>query len=163
MEADLDALRELVEGERYGYRTEKRYIHAGGHPVWISLNVSPIYEATGAPSYLIAQIEDISDRKESEERLTRQALHDSLTGLPNRTLFSDCARMASARRGARGFAIIYLDLDGFKLVNDTLGHAAGRSGPDRGRTAARAAAAGWRHPRPPGGRRVRAALRGGDR
>ena len=96
-----------------------------GHPVWISLNVSPIYEATGAPSYLIAQIEDISDRKESEERLTRQALHDSLTGLPNRTLFSDRVRMASARRGARGFAIIYLDLDGFKLVNDTLGHAAG--------------------------------------
>ena len=125
VEADLDALRELVEGERYGYRTEKRYIHAGGHPVWISLNVSPIYEATGAPSYLIAQIEDISDRKESEERLTRQALHDSLTGLPNRTLFSDRVRMASARRGARGFAIIYLDLDGFKLVNDTLGHAAG--------------------------------------
>ena len=125
VEADLDALRDLVEGERYGYRMEKRYIHARGHPVWISLNVSPIYESAGAPSYLIAQIEDISDRKESEERLTRQALHDSLTGLPNRTLFSDRVRMASARRGARGFAIIYLDLDGFKLVNDTLGHAAG--------------------------------------
>src|SRR6185437_12982389 len=125
VEADLDALRDLIEGERYGYRTEKRYIHAVGHPVWISLNVSPIYESAGAPSYLIAQIEDISDRKESEERLTRQALHDSLTGLPNRTLFSDRVRMASARRGARGFAIIYLDLDGFKLVNDTLGHAAG--------------------------------------
>ncbi len=125
IEADLEALRELVEGERYGYRTEKRYIHAAGHPVWISLNVSPIYEGDGPPGYLIAQVEDISDRKESEERLTRQALHDSLTGLPNRTLFSDRVRMASSRRGVRGFAIIYLDLDGFKLVNDTLGHAAG--------------------------------------
>jgi diguanylate cyclase (GGDEF)-like protein/PAS domain S-box-containing protein len=125
IEADLEALRELVEGERYGYRTEKRYIHAGGHPVWISLNVSPIYDGEGPPSYLIAQVEDISDRKESEERLTRQALHDSLTGLPNRTLFSDRVRMASSRRGVRGFAIVYLDLDGFKLVNDTLGHAAG--------------------------------------
>jgi diguanylate cyclase (GGDEF)-like protein/PAS domain S-box-containing protein len=129
IDADLDALRELNDGERYGYRTEKRYIHADGHPVWVSLNVSPIYD-TGddgetAPSYLIAQVEDISDRKESEERLTRQAMHDSLTGLPNRTLFSDRVRMASARRGPRGFAIIYLDLDGFKLVNDTLGHAAG--------------------------------------
>jgi diguanylate cyclase (GGDEF)-like protein/PAS domain S-box-containing protein len=125
VDANLEALRDLVDGERYGYRTEKRYIHAEGHPVWVSLNVSPIYDGEGAPSYLIAQLEDISDRKESEERLTRQALHDSLTGLPNRTLFSDRVRMASARRGARGFAIIYLDLDGFKLVNDTLGHAAG--------------------------------------
>jgi diguanylate cyclase (GGDEF)-like protein/PAS domain S-box-containing protein len=125
IEADLEALRELVEGERYGYRTEKRYIHAAGHSVWISLNVSPIYDGEGPPSYLIAQVEDISDRKESEERLTRQALHDSLTGLPNRTLFSDRVRMASSRRAVRGFAIVYLDLDGFKLVNDTLGHAAG--------------------------------------
>jgi diguanylate cyclase (GGDEF)-like protein/PAS domain S-box-containing protein len=125
IEADLEALSELVQGERYGYRTEKRYIHAAGHPVWISLNVSPIYEGDGPPAYLLAQVEDISDRKESEERLTRQALHDSLTGLPNRTLFSDRVRMASSRGGVRGFAIIYLDLDGFKLVNDTLGHAAG--------------------------------------
>jgi diguanylate cyclase (GGDEF)-like protein/PAS domain S-box-containing protein len=125
VDANLDALRDLIEGERYGYRTEKRYIHADGHAVWVSLNVSPIYDGDGAPSYLIAQIEDVSDRKESEERLTRQALHDSLTGLPNRTLFSDRVRMASARRAIRGFAIIYLDLDGFKLVNDTLGHAAG--------------------------------------
>ncbi len=125
VDADLEALRELVEGERYGYRTEKRYIHAAGHSVWISLNVSPVYEPDGGLSYLIAQVEDISDRKESEERLTRQALHDSLTGLPNRTLFSDRVRMASNRRAARGYAIIYLDLDGFKLVNDTLGHAAG--------------------------------------
>ena len=126
VDANLDALRDLIEGERYGYRTEKRYIHADGHALWVSLNLSPIYDGeNGAPSYLIAQIEDVSDRKESEERLTRQALHDSLTGLPNRTLFSDRVRMASARRGIRGCAIIYLDLDGFKLVNDTLGHAAG--------------------------------------
>ncbi len=124
VEAGLDALRDLIEGERYGYRAEKRYLHAEGHPVWVSLNVSPVYDE-GAVSYLISQVEDISDRKESEERLTRQALHDSLTGLPNRTLFADRVRMASNRRGARGYAIVYLDLDAFKLVNDTLGHAAG--------------------------------------
>jgi diguanylate cyclase (GGDEF)-like protein/PAS domain S-box-containing protein len=124
VDADLDALGELIEGERYGYRTEKRYIHAEGHSVWISLNVSPVWDE-GTISYLISQIEDISDRKESEERLTRQALHDSLTGLPNRTLFSDRVRMAASRRGPSGHAIVYLDLDSFKLVNDTLGHAAG--------------------------------------
>jgi diguanylate cyclase (GGDEF)-like protein/PAS domain S-box-containing protein len=122
---EVEALREVADGESYGYRGETRCEHARGHPVWISLTVSPIYDSRGILSYLIAQIEDISERKESEERLTRQALHDSLTGLPNRTLFNDRVRMATARRSAQGFAIIYLDLDGFKLVNDTLGHAAG--------------------------------------
>ncbi len=125
VDSDLDALRDLVDGERYGYRTEKRYLHAEGHPVWVSLTVSPVWDADGTVSYLLSQVEDISDRKESEERLTRQALHDSLTGLPNRTLFGDRVRMASSRRTGRGYAIVYLDLDGFKLVNDTLGHAAG--------------------------------------
>ena len=125
VEAELDALRELLDGERYGYRAEKRYIHADGHPIWTSLTVSPVYESDGTISYLISQVEDISDRKESEERLTQQALHDSLTGLPNRTLFADRVRMAANRRASLGYAIIYLDLDGFKLVNDTLGHAAG--------------------------------------
>jgi diguanylate cyclase (GGDEF)-like protein/PAS domain S-box-containing protein len=122
---EVEAVREVADGESYGHRGETRCEHARGHPVWISLTVSPIYDSHGTLSYLIAQIEDISERKESEERLTRQALHDSLTGLPNRTLFADRVRMATARRGAQGFAIIYLDLDGFKLVNDTLGHAAG--------------------------------------
>jgi diguanylate cyclase (GGDEF)-like protein/PAS domain S-box-containing protein len=124
-ERDVEALRDIADGESYGYRGETRCRHSRGRPVWISLTVSPVYDSQGILSYLIAQMEDISERKESEERLTRQALHDSLTGLPNRTLFNDRVRMATARRSAQGFAIIYLDLDGFKLVNDTLGHAAG--------------------------------------
>ncbi len=124
-EREVEALREVADGESYGYRGETRCEHARGSPVWVSLTVSPIYNSQGILSYLIAQMEDISERKESEERLTRQALHDSLTGLPNRLLFADRVRMATARRTSQGFAIIYLDLDGFKLVNDTLGHAAG--------------------------------------
>jgi diguanylate cyclase (GGDEF)-like protein/PAS domain S-box-containing protein len=124
-EREVEALQDVATGESYGYRGETRCEHARGHPVWVSLTVSPIYDSQGSLSYLIAQMEDISERKESEERLTRQALHDSLTGLPNRTLFADRVRMATARRTTQGFAIIYLDLDGFKLVNDTLGHAAG--------------------------------------
>jgi diguanylate cyclase (GGDEF)-like protein/PAS domain S-box-containing protein len=124
-EREIEALRDVADGESYGYRGETRCEHARGNPVWVSLTVSPIYNSQGILSYLIAQMEDISERKESEERLTQQALHDSLTGLPNRTLFADRVRMATARRTSQGFAIIYLDLDGFKLVNDTLGHAAG--------------------------------------
>jgi diguanylate cyclase (GGDEF)-like protein/PAS domain S-box-containing protein len=125
VEADMEALTDLVEGERYGYRAEKRYLRADGHPLWISLNVSPVHDRDGNLSHMISQVEDISERKESEEKLTRQALHDSLTGLPNRTLFADRVRMAATRRDSEGFAIVYLDLDAFKLVNDTLGHAAG--------------------------------------
>ena len=124
-EREAEMLAEVADGESYGYRGETRCEHARGHPVWISLTVSPVYDSKGVLGYLIAQMEDISERKQSEERLTRQALHDSLTGLPNRTLFADRVRMATARRSTQGFAIIYLDLDGFKLVNDTLGHAAG--------------------------------------
>ncbi len=124
-EREVEALRDVADGESYGYRGEIRCEHARGNPVWVSLTVSPIYNSQGILSYLIAQMEDISERKESEERLTQQALHDSLTGLPNRTLFADRVRMATARRTSQGFAIIFLDLDGFKLVNDSLGHAAG--------------------------------------
>jgi diguanylate cyclase (GGDEF)-like protein/PAS domain S-box-containing protein len=122
---EAEALREIADGLSFGYRGETRCQHARGHPVWISLTISPVYDSRGVLSNLIAQMEDISERKESEERLTRQALHDPLTGLPNRTLFADRVRMATARRTTQGFALIYLDLDGFKLVNDTLGHAAG--------------------------------------
>ena len=124
LEDDLTAAREMAKGERYGYRTEKRYIHAKGHPVWTSLNISPIRDADGELLYMIGQVEDISDRMDEQERLTRQALHDSLTGLPNRELFADRVRMAAARRGGN-LAVVYLDLDDFKLVNDSLGHAAG--------------------------------------
>jgi diguanylate cyclase (GGDEF)-like protein/PAS domain S-box-containing protein len=124
-ERDIEPVRDIADGESYGYRGETRCQNSRGRPVWVSLTVSPVYDSQGILSYLIAQMEDISERKESEERLTRQALHDSLTGLPNRTLFNDRVRMATARRTTQGFAIIYLDLDGFKLVNDTLGHAAG--------------------------------------
>ena len=124
VEADLEAAKEMVKGERYGYRTEKRYIHAKGHPVWISLNVSPIRDADGELLYMIGQVEDISERRDEQARLTRQALQDSLTGLPNRALFADRVRMAAARRGGN-LAVVYLDLDNFKLVNDSLGHAAG--------------------------------------
>lgn len=125
VEHDLDALREISEGERYGYRTEKRYLHADGRSVWIALNVSPIHDDQGHVLHMISQMEDITERKHAEAKLTHQALHDPLTGLPNRILFSDRVRVASGRRDSASFAVIYLDLDTFKPINDTLGHAAG--------------------------------------
>ncbi len=125
VEASVTALREIVAGERFGYRAEKRCLHADGHYVWTAVNVSPIRDEEGESIHLIAQIEDITERKEQEERLTHQAMHDPLTGLPNRVLFADRVRVASARRERGNFGVIYIDLDTFKPINDTFGHAAG--------------------------------------
>jgi diguanylate cyclase (GGDEF)-like protein len=70
---------------------------------------------------------DITERKESEERIALLARTDSLTGLANRATFHDCLKnaFAAARHGASRFAVLYIDLDRFKEVNDTLGHSAG--------------------------------------
>ena len=72
---------------------------------------------------------DITERKQLEERLSHQAVHDSLTGLPNRTLFQDRLRAGAARRALGGgdVAVIYIDVDGLSAVNDSLGHAVGDS------------------------------------
>ncbi|HWJ95341.1 MAG TPA: EAL domain-containing protein [Telluria sp.] len=77
-------------------------------------------------SYMIA-IEDITERKRNEEAARHQAEHDPLTGLPNRVLFLDRLHqaLATARRQHNRFALMFLDLDRFKLINDTMGHAAG--------------------------------------
>ena len=125
IDPSLTAVREMVAGERDGYRNEKRCLHSDGHHVWTAVNVSPIRDERGRTIHLIAQIEDITERKEQEAKLTHQAMHDPLTSLPNRVLFADRVRMASARRETGSFAVIYLDLDTFKPINDTLGHSAG--------------------------------------
>ena len=79
--------------------------------------------------HVIVMLEDIGDRKRTEADLVRRALHDGLTGLPNRQLFLDRLRVAVVRRDrpadAIGTAVFFLDLDGFKAVNDSLGHDAG--------------------------------------
>ena len=125
IEPSVEGMREIVAGERFGYRAEKRCLHSKGHHLWTAVNVSPIRDERGELIHLIAQIEDITERKEQEERLTHQALHDPLTGLPNRMLFADRVRVASARRESGSFAVIYIDLDTFKPINDTFGHSAG--------------------------------------
>jgi diguanylate cyclase (GGDEF)-like protein/PAS domain S-box-containing protein len=119
-----DLYRAIIDGERDSARVEKRYRHRDGHMVWTDLTASLIRDATGAPLYTVAMAEDATMRRELQERLRHQALHDPLTLLPNRTLFNDRLAAAFARPGRR-VGVCYLDVDRFKVVNDRLGHDVG--------------------------------------
>jgi diguanylate cyclase (GGDEF)-like protein/PAS domain S-box-containing protein len=92
---------------------------------WLSITV--IRDSAGQIAHHVAVFSDITHRKEDEERVWRQANFDALTGLPNRSLFIDRLTQAvrQSRREEKRFALMFIDLDGFKQVNDTLGHAAG--------------------------------------
>jgi diguanylate cyclase (GGDEF)-like protein/PAS domain S-box-containing protein len=95
--------------------------------MWCRTVAVLIRDGDGRPARVTAMIEDISDRKREEDELVHRTLHDSLTGLPNRSLFVDRLEQAQARqaRGGSGIAVLFVDMDGFKQVNDSLGHAAG--------------------------------------
>jgi diguanylate cyclase (GGDEF)-like protein/PAS domain S-box-containing protein len=125
--ATTEAASFLSEGGPTAYRVEKRYVHADGHPVWVQLDLSAVRDGAGAIQYVIVQVQDIADRRRHQQQLEHIANHDALTGLLNRRGFQhaleDHVRHAG-RYGADG-AMLMLDLDHFKHVNDTLGHKVG--------------------------------------
>jgi diguanylate cyclase (GGDEF)-like protein/PAS domain S-box-containing protein len=107
---------------------ELRINHPKGQEVWVSIHIATFADGAIAVPRLILQAQDITARRSAETRLQHIAYHDSLTGLCNRVRFRDSLATAIERchsNPTRGFAVMYLDFDRFKLINDTLGHSAG--------------------------------------
>jgi diguanylate cyclase (GGDEF)-like protein/PAS domain S-box-containing protein len=119
--------RALLDGTADSYQTEKRYLHRDGQHVWAQIGVSPVRDEGGRVSYFIVQANDITERRRFQEELAHRALHDPLTGLPNRALFLDRVghSLVRSRRHGEEVAVLFVDLDRFKLVNDGMGHRAG--------------------------------------
>jgi diguanylate cyclase (GGDEF)-like protein/PAS domain S-box-containing protein len=117
---------ELIGGRIECVRMEKAYFRKDLAVVWTDLAVSLIRDERGAPEFTIAMVQDITDRRRLKHRLEYQATHDPLTGLPNRTMVGDHLDRIFATGGPDDrVGLCYLDLDGFKRVNDTLGHQVG--------------------------------------
>jgi len=129
-----DKAAEIEEDERSVIETgepvidrEEHFNIPGYREVWISKTLAPIRDADGRVGAIVGVARDITARKEADARIQYLATHDGLTGLPNRMMFGQVLELAvkSAQRYSRRFAVMFIDLDRFKIINDTLGHAAG--------------------------------------
>jgi len=127
LSAQLALMQEVLAGRRTGYQLDKRYLHADGHHIWVSISVSLVRDEAGAPLHLVTQVLDITERHQMEERLQHLADHDPLTGLLNRRRFEEelIRQLDRCRRYDEQATLVMVDLDHFKEVNDSLGHAAG--------------------------------------
>jgi diguanylate cyclase (GGDEF)-like protein/PAS domain S-box-containing protein len=121
----LQEVVDVLEGRVQASQVEKRYVNKHGQEIWAHVSISLIQGTNQKPASLILQIQDITDRKHAEQRLMHEAYHDPLTGLPNRAWFKEqlAIELSRQKRNPQNmFAVLFLDLDRFKIINDSLGH-----------------------------------------
>ncbi len=130
----VERMQQLVRGDIQGYRIEKRYVRKDGSIFWADLSVSAIYDDDGQIAYILGIVVDITERKQLEQQLHQanvllqeQAIRDPLTGLYNRRYLDETLprELHRAVRHNQSLGIIMVDVDHFKRINDTYGHAAG--------------------------------------
>ncbi len=124
-----ETLAAYLEGRAAGgpFTLEYRLIGRDGRVLWFSDSAVVVHDGAGQPLFVQGVMLDITQRKEAEEEIAFLAYHDKLTGLPNRAMFDELLELAiaRARRHELGVSVMSLDIDNFKLVNDSLGHDAG--------------------------------------
>jgi diguanylate cyclase (GGDEF)-like protein/PAS domain S-box-containing protein len=122
----IAAIRQALQEQREA-RVLLRNYRKDGTLFWNDFHVAPVNDENGALTHFVGVLSDVSDRQRYEEQLAYRATHDELTGLPNRQLLQDRLQQAilNAERYGREAAVVFVDMDDFKLINDNLGHGAG--------------------------------------
>ncbi len=123
----LGTRQRLIDGEIATHHMELEMTRADGDEIWVSLTRSVVRDANGAAKFVVSQVTDITEAKAAREQVERFAFTDPLTGLPNRRSFIDRLERACESRRERDarIALLFIDLDRFKAINDRLGHDAG--------------------------------------
>ncbi|HEX19542.1 MAG TPA: EAL domain-containing protein [Acidiferrobacteraceae bacterium] len=130
--ADRDELNNRLtrhlKGQSTHFRHEYRMLHKDGHYLWVANRAMAIWDSDGNPTRLVGSQNDITDRKLVEEQILHEAYHDELTGLPNRASFLELLEQAAEKAEDDStylYAVLFLDLDRFKVINNSLGHSIG--------------------------------------